>query len=89
MESAWYDAQGRTLRRFKYNQLCFVAGQMRWMRRDGRWFSAPPSTLAGEPEFQPLPAGIDPVEELAPGTVDRTRLRRLVSDFEAYSSRIS
>lgn len=89
MESAWYDAQGRTLRRFKYNQLCFVAGRMRWMRRDGRWYSAPPSTLAGEPEFQPLPAGIDPVEELAPGAADRTRLRRLVSDFEAYSTRIS
>ena len=90
MESAWYDAQGRTLRRFKYNQLCFVAGRMRWLRRNGRWFSAPPSTLhGGEPEFAPLPTGVDPLRELAPHAVDRTRLHRLVSDFEAYSTRIS
>jgi arylsulfatase A-like enzyme len=90
MESAWYDAQGRTLPRFKYNQLCFVSGEMRWLRRDGRWYGAPPSALGrDEPAFVPLPVGVDPVEELAATAVERTRLRRIVTDFEAYSTRIS
>lgn len=89
LESAWYDSQGRTLPKFKYNQLCFVAGNQRFVRRDGNWYGAPVSTLQGEPDFEPLPAGVDPVEELGDGPAARTRRRRLVSDFEAYSTRIS
>lgn len=89
IESCWYDSQGRTLPRYKYNQLCFVGDDMRWMRRSGSWYSAPPSSLGGEPEFSPLPAGVDPVEELSTTPAERTRLRRLVTDFEAFSTRIS
>ncbi len=89
IESCWYDSQGRTLPKFKYNQLCLVNDGMRWMRRDGRWYSAPPSTLGGEPEFAAVSAGTDVVEELRASSAERTRLRRLVTDFEAFSTRIS
>ena len=89
MESCWYDSQGRTLRKYKFNQLCFVAGKSRWLRRNGAWYSAPPSTLAGEPEFVPVSAGLNPVEEMSTDAEERTRLRRLVSDFELFSGRIS
>jgi hypothetical protein len=88
MESCWYNAQGRTLRRFRYNQLCFVHGSMRYLRRDGIWYSAPPSTLAGEAAFARLDRGVDPVEEVTE-PVRRTRLRRIITDFEAFSTRIS
>ena len=89
MESCWYNSQGKTLRRYKYNQLCVVADNTRWLRRDGAWYSAAPSTLGGEPEFAPVGWGVDPIEELATDAEERTRLRRLVTDFEAFSTRIS
>ncbi len=89
LESAWYDSQGKTLPRYKYNQLAFVSGNDRFVRRDGHWLGAPVSTLTGEPEFRQLPSGVDPVEELSHEPESRTRLRRLVTDFEAYSTRIS
>lgn len=84
LESCWYNAHGTTLPQYKYNQLCFVEGDRRWLLRSGRWHVAAPSTLDGEPAFEAV--DIDPVEELPPDA--RTRMRRRVSDFEAFSSRI-
>lgn len=85
IESCWYNAHGTTLPRYRYNQLCFVEGDQRWMRRDGRWYGAAPSTLAGEPLFEVVDH--DPVEALPD---DRRRaMRRRISDFEAFSSRIA
>ncbi len=89
LESAWYDSQGKTLEKYKYNQLCFVRGRDRYLLREGVWYGAPTSTLAGETDFQPLGSGVDPIEELGDGPAQRARRRRMVADFEAYSERIS
>lgn len=86
LESCWYNAHGTTLPKYKYNQLCFLHGQTRWLRRDGAWYSSPPSTLAGEQPFVQAAPGVDPVEELP--AEERVQLRRLVSEFEAFSSRL-
>lgn len=89
MQSAWYNSQGNTLPKYKYNQICLLENGMRWMRRDGRWYMAPPSTLSGEPAFAPAPKGVDPIEESPLDADRRTHYRRLLSDFEAYSTRIA
>ncbi len=89
LESCWYNCQGATLPKFKYNQLCFVNNDMRYMRRDGAWYSAAVSTLQGEAPFARVAPRVDPVAELPLPADHRTRLRRLITDFEAFSSRIS
>ncbi len=89
MQSAWYNSQGRTLPKYRYNQICILEGGMRWLRREGVWYLAPPSTLAGEPTFVPAPRGTDPIAELPLDRDRRTQYRRLLSDFEAYSTRIA
>lgn len=88
MQSAWYNSQGRTRAEYRYNQVGFVEGDRRFVRRAGRWLSAPPSTLRHEAPFAPLPRGVDPVEEIADAG-RRAEYRRLISDFEAYSSGIA
>ncbi|MBM4391267.1 MAG: sulfatase-like hydrolase/transferase [Deltaproteobacteria bacterium] len=89
LESCWYNCQGATLPRFKYNQFCFVNDGVRFVRRDGNWYTAAASTLAGEAPLTRLQPGIDPVAELALPVAHRTRLRRMITDFEAFSTRIS
>lgn len=88
LESCWYNCQGATLPRFKYNQMAFHHENMRYLRRNGDWYSAAPSTLQGEPLFIRMAPSIDPVEEVD-DRVLRSRLRRHITDFEAFSSRIS
>lgn len=88
LESCWYNCQGATLPQYKYNQFAFHHENARYLRRNGNWYSAPPSTLTGEPSFVRMAPTLDPVEEL-PDRMLRSRLRRQITDFEAFSSRIS
>jgi hypothetical protein len=89
MQSTWYDNQGRTLARHKDNQICLLEGGTRWLRRRGAWYAAPPSDERGEAPFVRLPPDVDPVEDLALPAERRTLLRRVVTDFEAYSTRVA
>lgn len=86
MQSAWYNNQGRTLARYKYNQICVLEGGMRYLYRRGDWFAAPPATSGPEPTFQPLPAGTNPLEEAIVDQERRAHLKRVLADFEAYSA---
>lgn len=89
MQSAWYDNQGKTLPRFKVNQICFLEGGARWLRNGGRWYRADPTADGPEPVFEPLPAGYDPLEEGVIAPERRAEVRRILSEFEAYSSQIT
>ncbi len=89
MQSYWYDNQGKTLPRYKYNQLCFVEGDTRYLKRNGGWQSAPRQQDGElEPSFEPLPDGIDPVMEFVPNRGRREYLQRTVEDFLSFSSTI-
>lgn len=89
MQSAWYNNQGKTLDKFKYNQICFLEGGTRWLRRRDDWFAAPPANDQAEPEFTALPAGVNPIEESVIDPERRGTLRRVLADFEAFSERNS
>lgn len=85
MQSAWYNNQGKTLTRYRYNQLAFVEGSQRYLSRQGKWWSAPVSTVGPEQPFTPLPSGVDPVEESVIPE-HRQRLRDTLKDFRRFSS---
>jgi len=89
LQSAWYDNQGRTLPRYRFNQLAFLAQDRRWMRRRGAWHTASVSAPgAPEPRWEPLPRGTDPVEELDLGATRRAALRGAIASFGEYSRSI-
>lgn len=87
MQSAWYNNQGQTLARYKYNQICFLEAGTRWLRRRGEWYAAPPAGVGREPEFQKLPPGTNPLEEAIVDMERRAHLQRVLAEFEAFSAR--
>lgn len=89
LESYWYNNQGRTLPEYKYNQVCFIDGDMRYLRRNGAWMSSPKqSELEEEKAFEPLPQGFDPVEEMVDDRQRREYLKSTLQNFESFSSTI-
>jgi arylsulfatase A-like enzyme len=88
MQSAWYNNQGKTLPKFKFNQICLLEGGTRWLRRRNEWFSAPVTLDGAEPPFTRLPPGVDPLEEGVFLPERRAYLRSVLSDFGHYSARV-
>lgn len=90
MQSAWYNNQGRTLAKYKYNQICFLEEGTRWLRRRGEWYSAPPASNVSEPAFVKLSPGVDPLRESGAIPPERrAHLQGVLADFEAFSAQHS
>ena len=87
--SFWYNNQGRTLPRFRHNQLAFIEGDTRYRLREGRWAQAAPQTVGPEPDFEDLPPGADPIEEAVREPSRAAALRQVVRGFEAFGQAIS
>lgn len=89
LESYWYNNNGKTLPKYRFNQWAFVDGDKRYVHRQDEWFVAP-ITRADEPEptFVPVGRGVDPLQEgLADGERAAT-LRRSFFEFSEFSARI-
>lgn len=84
MQSYWYNNHGKTLEKYKYNQMAFVEGNERYLLRRDQWYSAPrQQSLEIEEDFQPLAADIDPINE---AVKDPERRRYLLDQTEKYKS---
>jgi hypothetical protein len=84
MESFWYNNNGKTLPRYRFNQFAFVAGSQRFAHRGDRWYTAPITTGdEPEPAFRPFDARDNPLAE----PIDtRERLAELRSQFESFQA---
>ncbi len=88
MSSYWYNNRGKTHPSFLYNQMAFLSRPNRFMLRNNEWYQAPFETDYDEPQYQKLPAGVDPVEEMVFDAEQKKYYRQVVSDFRAFSSKI-
>ena len=89
MQSYWYNKDGRTLPRYRYNQICFVEHGHRYLYRSGRWLWAPASKDGGrEPEFEPLPDNTNPLHESLRHLTRRKHLLQIWEDFKVFSDKI-
>jgi hypothetical protein len=89
MQSCWYNNQGHTLPQYKYNQICFLEGGSRWLNRAGHWYMAPPTAdNSTEAPFVRTPADYQPLEELEIAPERKHHLKRVLADFNAFSSRV-
>ncbi len=85
MQSNWYNNQGKTLERYRYDQIAFVEGGTRFLNRLGGWWTAPVATVGPEQAFVALDKGVDPIEDsVAPER--RARLRETFTAFRAFAS---
>lgn len=89
MSSYWYNNNGRTLPQYRHNQMAFVEDGMRYRRSEGRWSAAPPQLEGVEAAFEPLPADVDPIEDVVTDLERRARLRSYVDGFESFSASLA
>ncbi len=88
MQSYWYNNNGSTLSEYKYNQICFVEGEYRYLYRRDQWYVAPVSKNGWEPVFEPLPMHLNPLEEGISTPTRRRQLAQVWSDFKIFSQKI-
>ena len=94
LQSYWYNSNGQTLDRYRYNQMAFVADGQRYVYRDdvdlkASWLSAPVQNgAAKEPVFEPMNSATNPVEELLQDKEQKDYLRKMVKDFKEFSEKV-
>ena len=88
LQSYWYNNEGKTLEKYKYNQFCFINGEDRYVLRGGQWMHAPIAKDGVEPVFQYLGNGINPIEELNFDPEKRTYVSETLGNFNKFSDEI-
>lgn len=88
IQSYWYNCHGKTLPKYKYNQICFVDNEYRYLYRMGKWMAAPITKSTWEPVFEPIPDGINPLLEAVSDVEKRKKMEAILKNFEIFSDKI-
>lgn len=88
LESYWYDNEGRTMEKYKYNQLAFIEGEKRFVLRAGKWMYAPVKNNGTEPTFEYVEKGFNPLEELRLAEQRKKYLQQSLNNFSVFSEKI-
>ncbi|HWB65161.1 MAG TPA: sulfatase-like hydrolase/transferase [Chitinophagales bacterium] len=89
LQSFWYDNEGHTMNKYKYNQMAFIDGDKRYVQRGGKWMYAPVgNNNEKEPTFEFVDNNFNPVEELKLSAARKKYLEQSVKDFGVVSERI-
>ncbi len=89
MQSYWYNNHGKTLPQYKYNQICFINEENRYLFRAGKWYTAPVA-LHTEPEalFTPLPGNTNPLYDCINNPTLRKNMLSILSDFLVFADKV-
>lgn len=88
LESVWYDNEGKTMDKYKYNQVAFIEGNQRFVQRAGNWMAAPVSSNGKEPSFEFVEKGFNPLEELKLSADRKKYLESSLKEFSVFSEKI-
>ncbi len=88
LQSFWYDNEGRTLPKYKFNQMAFIEGDQRFALRAGEWMYAPVGKDGKEPTFEYVQKNFNPLEELHLSAERKKYLEKSVKDFSSFSEMI-
>lgn len=89
LQSFWYDNEGHTMDKYKYNQAAFIHGDKRFVLRAGKWMYAPVGpTGIHEPTFEFVEQGFNPLEELSLPAERKKYLEENVKAFGIFSDKV-
>lgn len=88
LQSYWYDNEGHTLDKYKYNQAAFIEGDKRFVLRAGKWLYAPVSKAGEEPTFEAVEQNFNPLEALPLSRERKTYLENQFKNFSVFSEKI-
>ncbi len=89
LQSFWYNNKGDTLDAYKYNQICFLIDEERYLMRNGKWFKAPFQTKYDEPEFLALHDSVNPIHDLTLDPKRKAMYLKNLQEFQKFSGNIS
>jgi hypothetical protein len=89
-QSFWYKHRGVTRDKYRYNQFMFIDNNMRFVKRNSDWMSAPitGAQYHNEPFFEAMSEGTNPILELVKDTEKRNYLLEKEKEFDVFSSEI-
>ncbi len=85
LESFWYDNEGLTLDKYKYNQAAFIDGKNRFVQRADQWMYAPVTEAGPEAKFEYVEKGFNPLEEAKLSAERKKYLSQIFSEFGEFS----
>jgi hypothetical protein len=89
LQSYWYNNEGKTLEKYKYNQFCFLEGDDRYVLRGDKWMHAPIATVGSvEPTFEYIGDNINPIHELNIEAEKKQFLSNTIEDFRRFSDAV-
>ncbi len=88
IQSFWYDNDGRTMEKYKYNQVAFIQDDKRFVLRAGEWMYAPVGNNGNEPLFEYVDKSFNPLEELGLEAERKKYLEKSIKDFTGFSEKI-
>ncbi len=89
MQSYWYNNHGKTLPKYKYNQICFVNEGSRYLYRGDKWFTAPTTHFTEtENRYEPLPGNANPLYDCIDNPTLRNELLKILTDFSVFSDKV-
>lgn len=88
LQSYWYDNEGKTLDKYKYNQAAFIEGDKRFVLRAGQWMYAPVAQNGAEPTFEYVEKNFNPIEALNIPESKKKYLQQNMDDFTSFSEKI-
>lgn len=89
LESYWYNNEGRTMEKYKLNQMAFIEKNQRFVLRGEQWMQAPVGeTGVNEPKFQAVEKGFNPLEELKLSADRQKYLEEHVKNYKVFSDKI-
>lgn len=90
-QSFWYNNQGKTLDKFKFNQFCFHYDDMRYLKKNGSWARASATEYGKnkeEPQFEDMGKNINPIEEIVKDTESKSFIAKNLQDFLKFEDKI-
>lgn len=88
LESFWYDNEGLTMEKYKYNQAAFIDGDKRFVFRAGKWMYAPVGANGQEPTFEYVEKNFNPIQELQMPVLRKKYLEETFNEFTAFSDKV-
>ncbi len=88
LQSFWYDNEGHTMDKYKYNQTAFIHGEKRFVLRAGNWMYAPVGNNGKEATFEFVERGFNPVEELNLTSKRKKYMENSLKEFSIFSDKV-
>ncbi len=88
LESYWYNRDGKTLDRYRFNQFAFVHDDDKYVRRNDEWLTSEIANGSPETAFKPLPPETNPIEEIDLPKPRREELRDHFHKYDAFSRNV-